>query len=308
MNTWKDQIIEYISELDNAMSPEDAEKLIMTEWSRIKEKFIKHQETKKNDTVDNMQQLDKAMGMAELITLYRDLFFGRQDVFAVRWDNEKTGAHGYAPKCKNEWDRNICGKSMKIKGACKKCACRENQEITDAMIQQEYTTNELYDYLYSNPIRNMQIVMDVRNCLDEKRYPIILTERKEHIDLLEKELSSYVKVYKLHGGLKKKERESIMEDLQNLSEEESRVIIATSKYVGEGFDYPILDTLFLTLPISWSGRVKQYAGRLHRDYHEKKEVRIYDYLDSEIDTAMKMYGKRSKGYRSMGYEIIEPEE
>ena len=69
MNTWKDQIIEYISELDNAMSPEDAEKLIMTEWSRIKEKFIKHQETKKNDTVDNMQQLDKAMGMAELITL-----------------------------------------------------------------------------------------------------------------------------------------------------------------------------------------------------------------------------------------------
>lgn len=62
---------------------------------------------------------------------------------------------------------------------------------------------------------------------------------------------------------------------------------------------------FLTLPISWSGRVKQYAGRLHRDYHEKKEVRIYDYLDSEIDTAMKMYGKRCKGYRSMGYEIIE---
>ena len=97
------------------MSPEDAEKLIMTEWSRIKEKFIKHQETKKNDTVDNMQQLDKAMGMAELITLYRDLFYGRQDVFAVRWDNDKTGAHGYAPKCNNEWDRNICGKSMKIK-------------------------------------------------------------------------------------------------------------------------------------------------------------------------------------------------
>lgn len=238
MNTWKDQIIEYISELDNAMSPEDAEKLIMTEWSRIKEKFIKHQETKKNDTVDNMQQLDKAMGMTELITLYRDLFYGRQDVFAVRWDNDKTGAHGYAPKCNNEWDRNICGKSMKIKGACKKCVYRENQAITNTAIQQHFTGVG-------------------RNAL---------------------------------------------------SEDEPRVIIATSKYVGEGFDYPILDTLFLTLPISWSGRVKQYAGRLHRDYHEKKEVRIYDYLDSEIDTTMKMYGKRSKGYRSMGYEIIEPEE
>lgn len=176
-------------------------------------------------------------------------------------------------------------------------------DVDDSKI--EFTTNELYDYLYVNPIRNTQILMDVKNCLDEKRYPIILTERKEHIELLEKELSSYVKVYKLHGGLKKKVRESIMEELHGLPETERRVIIATSKYVGEGFDYPILDTLFLTLPISWSGRVKQYAGRLHRDYHEKKEVRIYDYLDSQIDSAMKMYGKRSKGYRSMGYEIIE---
>ena len=169
----------------------------------------------------------------------------------------------------------------------------------------EYTINEIYDYLYINPVRNTQILMDVRNCLDEKRYPIILTERKEHIELLGQELSSYVKVYKLHGGLKKKEREAIMEELHNLPESEKRVIIATSKYVGEGFDYPILDTLFLTLPISWSGRVKQYAGRLHREYHEKKEVRIYDYVDSKIESAMKMYGKRSKGYRSMGYEIVE---
>lgn len=177
--------------------------------------------------------------------------------------------------------------------------------ISSDDLSNEHTTNELYDCLYINAIRNMQIVMDVRNCLDENRYPIVLTERKEHIDLLEKELSPYVKVYKLHGGLKKKEREGIMEELQNISDDVRRVIIATSKYVGEGFDYPILDTLFLTLPISWSGRIKQYAGRLHREYHEKKEVRIYDYVDSRIDAAMKMYDKRSKGYRSMGYQIIE---
>lgn len=177
--------------------------------------------------------------------------------------------------------------------------------IAPDRLKDGHTTNELYDYLYINPMRNMQIVMDVRNCLDEKRYPIVLTERKEHIELLEEALSPYAKVYRLYGGLKKKEREAVMEELQNLSEDTRRVIIATSKYVGEGFDYPILDTLFLTLPISWSGRVKQYAGRLHRDYHEKKEVRIYDYLDSQIDDAMRMYGKRSKGYRSMGYEIIE---
>lgn len=177
--------------------------------------------------------------------------------------------------------------------------------ISSDDLSNEHTTNELYDCLYINAIRNMQIVMDIRNCLDENRYPIVLTERKEHIDLLEKELSPYVKVYKLHGGLKKKEREGIMDELQNISDDVRRVIIATSKYVGEGFDYPILDTLFLTLPISWSGRIKQYAGRLHREYHEKKEVRIYDYVDSRIDAAMKMYEKRSKGYRSMGYQIIE---
>lgn len=177
--------------------------------------------------------------------------------------------------------------------------------VGDSGLKDEYTTNELYTYLYRNPLRNMQIVMDVRNCLGENRYPIILTERKEHMELLEKKLSAYVKVYKLYGGLKKKEREAILDELQKLSEDTQRVIIATSKYVGEGFDYPILDTLFLTLPISWSGQVKQYAGRLHREYHEKKEVRIYDYLDTKIDLAMKMYGKRSKGYRSMGYEILE---
>lgn len=177
--------------------------------------------------------------------------------------------------------------------------------MTDGSLKEDYTTNELYDYLYVNPVRNMQIVMDVRNCLNERRYPIILTERKEHVELLEQELRPYVRTYKLYGGLKRKEKEGIMDELQNLPKDEPRVIIATSKYVGEGFDYPILDTLFLTLPISWSGRVKQYAGRLHRDYHEKKEVRIYDYLDSQIESAMKMYSKRSKGYRSMGYEIIE---
>jgi superfamily II DNA or RNA helicase len=180
--------------------------------------------------------------------------------------------------------------------------------ISAENIKKEHTTNELYDYLYNNSIRNMQVLMDVRNCIDEKRYPIILTERKEHIEVLEKELEPYVTVYKLYGGLKKKEKEATMEELLNLPDDRKRVIIATSKYVGEGFDYPILDTLFLTLPISWSGRVKQYAGRLHRDYHEKKEVRIYDYLDSNIESAMKMYGRRSKGYRSMGYEIIEDKE
>lgn len=126
----------------------------------------------------------------------------------------------------------------------------KNTGVSAENLKSEATTNELYDYLYQNSIRNMQIVMDVRNCLDENRYPIVLTERKEHIDILEKELSQYVRVYKLYGGLKKKEREAVIAELSELPDDEKRVIIATSRYVGEGFDYPILDTLFLTLPIS----------------------------------------------------------
>lgn len=126
----------------------------------------------------------------------------------------------------------------------------QETRIMDNRLKEEYTTNELYDYLYINPVRNMQIVTDVRNYLSEKRYPIILTERKEHIELLEKELLPYVRVYKLSGGLKRKKRDRIMDELRNLSEDEPRLIIATSKYIGEGFDYAILDTLFLTLPIS----------------------------------------------------------
>ena len=106
--------------------------------------------------------------------MYRELFYGRQDVFAVRWDNEKAGTHGYAPKCKNEWDRNICGKSMRIKGACKKCAYKENQEITNQFIQQHFTgtgRNALvmgvYPLLEDETCRFLAIDFDKKNWQEE---------------------------------------------------------------------------------------------------------------------------------------------
>jgi superfamily II DNA or RNA helicase len=132
----------------------------------------------------------------------------------------------------------------------------------------------------------------------------VITERKEHVSMLGEMLNDYMRVFVLTGGIKKKELIEIMDTLNKLDDNVKRVIIATSKFIGEGFDYPILDTLFITLPISWSGRIKQYAGRLHREYHEKKEVIIYDYVDSEIKLADKMFERRVKSYRSMGYEII----
>ena len=94
-----------------------------------------------------------------------------------------------------------------------------------------------------------------------------------------------------------------MEYLQNLPSSEPLVIVATGKYVGEGFDYPRLDTLFLALPVSWKGIIAQYAGRLHREYPGKKEVRVYDYIDIRVPMCDIMYKRRLRGYASVGYQI-----
>lgn len=81
------------------------------------------------------------------------------------------------------------------------------------------------------------------------------------------------------------------------------VVVATGKYVGEGFDLPRLDTLMLALPVSWKGLIAQYTGRLHRDYPGKKEVRIYDYIDLRVPICDSMYKKRLHGYKAVGYSV-----
>lgn len=175
MNTWKEHLIQYVKSLDDSLLPEEAEKLLLVELKKIKQGMsVKNKEPLANNVADNREQLNKPMGMAELITLYRELFYGRQDVFAVRWDNEKDGKQGYSPKCKNEWDRNICGKAMRIKGACKKCAYRENQEITNHVIQQHFTgtgRNSLvmgvYPLLEDETCRFLAIDFDKKNWQDE---------------------------------------------------------------------------------------------------------------------------------------------
>lgn len=171
-------------------------------------------------------------------------------------------------------------------------------EMKDPQIQ------DVYHAILLDSMRNKMIVDDVKKALMEGKHPILLTERREHIDVFKKEFKKIENVYYLTGGLKKKELLSILNELNELPDTEQRLIIATSKFIGEGFDYPILDTMFLAMPVSWTGRIKQYAGRLHREYNEKKEILIYDYVDSDIEMAERMFARRSKGYRSMGYEIF----
>ena len=109
----------------------------------------------------------------------------------------------------------------------------------------------------------------------------------------------------MKGGMSKKQRKVLSEMMPALGDDQERVILATGRYLGEGFDDARLDTLFLTLPVSWKGVLAQYAGRLHRLYDSKKEVIIYDYLDMNVAVAVRMYERRMGGYKAIGYEIGE---
>jgi superfamily II DNA or RNA helicase len=119
-------------------------------------------------------------------------------------------------------------------------------------------------------------------------------------------LKSAVKnIIVLQGGMGVKHRKDVMARLLNIPENEERVLIATGRYIGEGFDDARLDTLFLALPISWKGTVQQYVGRLHRLHDQKKEVVVYDYVDGCVPMLAAMFGKRQRGYESVGYSIAE---
>ena len=163
---------------------------------------------------------------------------------------------------------------------------------------------EIYKDLSENELRNSYIVNDIIKALKSRRTPIVLTERREHVLKLKDMLNGYCKnIITLFGTSSQKKRRETLEKLQVISDNENLIIIATGKYVGEGFDYPRLDTLFLALPIAWKGKVAQYAGRLHRNYPGKNEVQIYDYVDIHIPVLERMYQKRLKGYSSIGYRI-----
>lgn len=154
-------------------------------------------------------------------------------------------------------------------------------------------------------VRNRLIIDDVHKAIVEGRTPIVLTSLTSHVRVLADMLLPYSdNVITLVGADSAKEKRRSMERLQNIPITESLVIVATGKYIGEGFDYPRLDTLFLVLPISWKGNIAQYAGRLHRDCNGKSETRIYDYVDIRVPLCDSMYRKRLKGYASVGYGTI----
>ena len=166
----------------------------------------------------------------------------------------------------------------------------------------ELTIQEIYAALIKDNTRNALILDDIKGALKCNRCPLVLTERTEHLEYLAAELRrSTPHVIVMRGGMGKKTRVAVSEQLKAVPANEGRVVLATGRYAGEGFDDAWLDTLFLAMPVSWRGTLQQYVGRLHRSRTGKSEVRVYDYVDRNVHVLMRMLAKRLKGYRAMGY-------
>jgi len=173
----------------------------------------------------------------------------------------------------------------------------------DLQAKEKVTISDLYSALMHHIPRNAMILEDVMGAVYSGRFPVLLTERREHLEyfneILQERIDNLI-VFK--GGMGKKQLADAQEILNSISDDRSNLILATGRYLGEGFDHPRLDTLFLALPVSWKGTIAQYAGRLHRDHHSKSEVVIYDYADQNVPMLAKMYKRRLIGYKAIGYE------
>ncbi len=163
---------------------------------------------------------------------------------------------------------------------------------------------EIYIALVKDTNRNQMIINDVIATIKDGRSPVLLTERRKHLDFFTNAFRGKIQnIIVLSGGMGKKQRTKLMDQLHAIPKDEERLIIATGRYLGEGFDDARLDTLFLALPVAWHGTITQYAGRLHRDYDGKSEVTIYDYVDDKVPVLAAMFKKRERGYKSIGYSL-----
>ena len=163
---------------------------------------------------------------------------------------------------------------------------------------------DIYRWIVENEARTQQIVSDVIDCIYKNRHPIVLTERREHAEAINNLLKKCgIDSIVLRGAMKAAERKRVDEHINS-----AQAIVATGKYVGEGFDLPRLDTLFLAMPIAWKGTLAQYAGRIHRESDGKTRVRIHDYVDCGLPMLQRMFNKRENSYKAMGYTLLSPEE
>ena len=163
---------------------------------------------------------------------------------------------------------------------------------------------DVFRHLANDIGRTEAIAAQIKSAFDQGRKILVLTERTEHLDAILHALTDKVpSPFVLHGRMPKKQRAKIITELDSLPSDAPRILLATGKLVGEGFDHPPLNTLVLAMPISWKGTLQQYAGRLHREHATKTDVRIIDFVDTGHPALLRMWDRRRRGYRAMGYKL-----
>lgn len=164
---------------------------------------------------------------------------------------------------------------------------------------------EVFRHLVQDQARTDTIAVEVLEAFRQGRKILLLTERTEHLDAIQAALGGQISpLFVLHGRLSKPKRAALIAALEALPADAPRVLLAIGKLVGEGFDHPPLDTLVLAMPVSWRGTLQQYAGRLHREHADKTDVRIIDFVDTGHAALLRMWDKRQRGYRAMGYRMV----
>jgi superfamily II DNA or RNA helicase len=177
---------------------------------------------------------------------------------------------------------------------------------TGASVPADTPIQDLFRSLAVDSARTQAIADEVFDAFGASRKVLVLTERTDHLDAIAQALVGRIPApFVLHGRMSKRQRTDLQAALNALTNDAPRVLLSTGKLVGEGFDHPALDTLVLAMPVSWKGTLQQYAGRLHRDHVGKSSVRIIDFVDGDHPTLLRMWDKRRRGYRAMGYRIEE---
>ena len=165
---------------------------------------------------------------------------------------------------------------------------------------------DVFRHLANDQARTVAISGEIEHVFNHGRKVLVLTERTDHLDAISAALDGKIpSPFVLHGRMSRKQRAALIGQLEALPPEAPRVLLATGKLVGEGFDHPPLDTLVLAMPVSWKGTLQQYAGRLHREHANKTDVRIIDFVDMVHPALLRMWEKRQRGYKAMGYRIKE---
>ncbi len=166
---------------------------------------------------------------------------------------------------------------------------------------------DIFRTLAEDQERTAAIADETQRTVADGRKVLLLTECTDHLDSIKRSLAEHnLEPFVLHGRMSKKQREKLIAQLDALQADSPRILLATGRLVGEGFDHPPLDILILAMPVSWKGTLQQYAGRLHREHADKTDVRIIDFVDTTHPALLRMWEKRQRGYRAMGYRIAEP--